>query len=519
MAAGKKYLSLEEAAQLMGVATSEVMRLREKGDLRGFADRGNWKFKAEDVEEARRRRSPDSNPDVPLIADDDSALGDFGVGGSTSDSDVRLVMGDDLKAQLTGSSGDVPVFKPKKGSDSDVRLVGTPDLKKESDSDVKLIKSKGSDSGVKLSRSDSDVRLAGPTAKLADSDSDVRLAMPAGKSLTDSDSDVRLAPPPGSDSDVKLLDQRGQSGGSLFDDEPLALDAGDSVLLDDESGVALGGDSGIRLTGDSSLRLSGESGIQLRRPQDSGILLERPGDSGFRLADDEQTAFKLKDDSGIKMGGGKSSPKLKSGPKAPPDDDLGATIPMSLGAAKSDRDRTDPEVPMLAGDDDDDDLMPKMRGGLDETMAETNVILFDEDLDEKPAAGGKKKKSPGMSSKELDTAAFDMESDSGATDDIMDAVDDSFSDDSLEEVFDAEDDDSFSDEGMSETDFATSRAQAMVAPVSSEWSGGVVMLLAFSSLLMIGGAWVASDLLGTVQAASGPVHSGLMNMVGGLFKS
>ncbi|MDZ4686938.1 MAG: HAD-IA family hydrolase, partial [Planctomycetaceae bacterium] len=193
--AAKKYLSLEEAAQFLGVRSDEVIRLRERGELRGFADRGTWKFKSDDVEEAKRRRQPDSSPDVPLMSDD-SAL-DVDVKTSrdaASDSDVRLMAGADLRTSLTGSSHDMPVIKTGKGSDSDVRLVGAAGLKplKGSDSDVKLIKPKGSDSDVKLSDSDSDVRLtgvAGPRSP-ADSDSDVRLAPPAG-----SDSDVRLAKP------------------------------------------------------------------------------------------------------------------------------------------------------------------------------------------------------------------------------------------------------------------------------------------------------------------------------------
>jgi len=45
--ASKKYLSLEEAASLLKVKTEELIRLREKGDIRGFADRapGNSKRK------------------------------------------------------------------------------------------------------------------------------------------------------------------------------------------------------------------------------------------------------------------------------------------------------------------------------------------------------------------------------------------------------------------------------------------------------------------------------------------
>jgi excisionase family DNA binding protein len=52
----KKYLSLEEAARWLGLPPDELVRLRERGDVRGFADRGTWKFRLEDVEEYVRRR-------------------------------------------------------------------------------------------------------------------------------------------------------------------------------------------------------------------------------------------------------------------------------------------------------------------------------------------------------------------------------------------------------------------------------------------------------------------------------
>lgn len=485
--ATKKYLSLEEAAQLMGVRADEVIRMREKGDLRGFADRGTWKFKADDVEEAKRRRQPDSNPDVPLIDDDDDGdsilLESPASRRDASDSDVRLVFADDdLKAGLTGSSASVPVFNPDATSDSDVRLVGASSgisRGKGSDSDVKLIKSKSSGS---------------------DSDSDVRLAA----SKTDSDSDVRLAMPPGSDSDVKLVEPR--SGGS-------ALSTGgdsDSILIDDDDDFSLAGDSGLRLTA--------ESGIQLRHPQDSGILLEGAG-SGFNLADDDDDfTFKLAEDSGVKKEAGKSGPKLPAG-------DLDQTLSMSLADDDDDseHDRTDPEVPLLM-DDDEDSLMPKSFNLGDETQAETSVILFDDEdeLDE-TAATMVKKKSSGLSSKELDASTFDLDADDDEeySEEILDADDDSFADEDLEEVF-ADDDDDFSDsyseEGMSAADFSTARAVSAVTPVA-EWGGGTVMLLAFSTLVMMAGAWMACDLLNIVFSSGGPTYNGMfVEAVAGLFQ-
>ncbi len=496
----KKYLSLEEAAQLLGVRTDEVMRLREKGDLRGFADRGTWKFKADDVEEAKRRRQPDSSPDVSLIDDDDfsgSALHEEPRSSrNASDSDVRLVFDDDLKSRLTGSSGDVPVFPAGDGTDSDVRLVGAPSgIKKRSDSDVKLIKNQ--------------------PGKKTDSDSDVRLAAPGGRKSPDSDSDVRLAMPPGSDSDVKLVEPRG--GGSALD----ARNPGDSILLDDDdSGIALHGDSGISLSGDSSLRLSGESGIQLRRPQDSGILLEG-GKSGFNLADeDDDFSFKLADDSGIKVGDKAPSASGRgSSPAMSLDEDAGQTIPM-LFDDEADGDRTDPEVPLLS--DDDDDLMPRSFDLGDATQAEASVILFDEDDDlDEAAVTTVRKKSGGLSSKELDAETFELDEAVVDDEEVLDAEDDSFADEDLEEVFASDDDefsDTYSEEGMSAADFSTARAMS-TGPAAAEWSAGTVTLLAFSSLFMVAGAWMAVDLLNVVFAAGSPTYNGMfVEAIGGLFK-
>ena len=63
----KKYLSLEEAAAQLKITRDQLIRLRESGDIRGFADRGTWKFRLEDIEEFARTRQSDSNPEVPMF--------------------------------------------------------------------------------------------------------------------------------------------------------------------------------------------------------------------------------------------------------------------------------------------------------------------------------------------------------------------------------------------------------------------------------------------------------------------
>src|SRR5262252_3246622 len=108
----KKYLSIEEAAAHIGISTAELNRLREKGTIRAFADRGTWKFKEEDVEKLSRSRQADSDPDVPLhrpAAEEGS--------------------GADLLFVEDDSMGDEPTIITKSpvgddsGSDSDERLI------------------------------------------------------------------------------------------------------------------------------------------------------------------------------------------------------------------------------------------------------------------------------------------------------------------------------------------------------------------------------------------------------------
>src|SRR5947209_8715870 len=150
----KKYLSIEEAAAQIGVNSAELNRLREKGMIRAFADRGTWKFKEEDVERLGRSRQADSDPDVPLIPGE----------GGASPADVMFGDEDALGNQpttISKSAGD------DSGSDSDVRLIF--------DDAMSVPQAKA---GPVLDDSDSDVKLAGPAPSAAgdDSDSDVKIA-------------------------------------------------------------------------------------------------------------------------------------------------------------------------------------------------------------------------------------------------------------------------------------------------------------------------------------------------------
>lgn len=327
----KRYLGIDEAAEKLGIPKEELNRLRQKGDVRGFADRGTFKFKEEDIEELARRLEPSSDPDLPMIDGDDdgsvldedaaadgsgldgapsiirrlsgggggdiggdsseatgSIFDDFGTG-SSSDSDVRLVMDDRLDS---GHDSGQDVMLQLEESDSDVRLAGDDRHSKislsDSDSDVRLSSDshsrEGSAINLGLGDSDSDVRLdsgvrldrdSGSHVVVPDSDSDVVLA-------PESDASGKLVPKPDSDSDVMLVSEEPDSDSDVH----LAADDDDDVQFGLQSDsdirlVAADSDSDVRLLDDA--RLAGPRS-KITKDSDSDVAV-MPG-SGLRLQDE-----------------------------------------------------------------------------------------------------------------------------------------------------------------------------------------------------------------------------------------
>lgn len=532
----KKYLNLEEAAAMLRMAPSELNKLRERGEIRAFADRGNWKFREEDVENLLRSRQADSNPELPLLpsdssnefvlGDDDDVLGDEptiirkGKNPSSSDSDIRLMLDDN-------DSSVSDVVLPLSDSDSDVKLVGDTKgrSKSGSDSDVKLVGESGvlshdaaSDSDVKLfgSTSDSDVKLIGdPNIGLKpESDSDVRLAgAPASPAKTpaskppamilplDDDEGISLAPlddEPVAKKPAKPAPAAPQPmGGSVLDDDaliPLAGDSGISLDRVSDSGISLDGGSNLNLGAGSHLNLGADSGLSLDLSSDSGITLA--GDSAAPLAG----------------GSGKGSGKQKK-------DDLHATAPMMNIPLLDDEDLTDTnlEIPLATGDSSSE-------------YDSTSVINLsdDDDLDEIAATTISKKPGRGNTSvtQELDSS-----------DDVFEAIDDSVDefDDSVEvaddvmgeddevsaDVFGADDED-FGDveEGESIHEMATP-AGRMMAPMEQDWGALAFTGVLLSSLVLLGTATVMYELVRNMWHAdlsnANPVAGGLIDTIGGMF--
>jgi len=559
----KKYLSLEEAAGILRISPEELIRLRERGEIRGFADRGTWKFKSEDVEEYARSRQADSHPEVPILDDSSSSSSseDKPAGmRRTSDSDVRLILDENLRegsdsdpevllASIGDSDSDVrladePRSVVDSGTDSDVKLVGG-----DSDSDVTLAGSpsdqrddSASDSDVKLIGSDteSDVKLgdSGLVADLSGSDSDVQLVGAADAAGPGSESDVRLSPADeGSSMEVgeSSVDSLGGSsatdvglvgsGSSVSSDSGTSVnlagddssDSGDSsVLMSDDSGVALDSGSSVVLHGGDSS--SSDSGISLQSLADSGISLEKADsgialqkvDSGIALGGvaDSGIALDKVPDSGISLSGPDSGIRLDKG--SGKGADVRGTVPM-LNMPDDDDDLDDTQMEVAALDEDEGDTYSLQGGSSKDTDADTGVILFDDEDDLTGSSASKSKSKGGKAS----SAAFDL---AGSSVDFAEAED--FSDDEdlevAEDTFGAEEDldelDVFdaADEDFEETFEAGESHAEFVAPAAPgrlaapapevEWGAGTFAGLSVSTLLMALCLIVTFDLVRTMWA-------------------
>jgi excisionase family DNA binding protein len=400
----KKYLSLEEVTGRLGMSSDQVNKLREEGRLRGFADRGTWKFKSDDVEEFARSRQADSAPDVPILDDLDegsfvspSGIKRMAPGSSVISSEDDSV-GDQptvIRGDATGSSiyDDEPLLT---SSDSDVRLILDDSLTGDSNPDVSV-----------QGDSDSDVRLMDPKSGIARSaplsgtrsDSDVKLMADDGDTV----SDVRLlsgddvpAIKSGSDSDVALVSPGGRAGGSVFEDEDdhisLAADSGIALESIADSGIALDAPSSKRGPGFDDSVLAGAGGIE-------SSIIALSEDSGIALADSRKGSgidVGSPTDSGIALealnDGGMTQPMMRTqGGRR----DAGDQTEFELATGGS-MDSDDTSV-ILFEDDDAFEVAPvarkpaaKKQPAVDEYVAGEGdeIIEMEDDFDEFDEAGG-----------------------------------------------------------------------------------------------------------------------------------
>lgn len=545
----KKYLTLHEAAKQIGITPDELAREREDGAIRGFANRGSWKFRKVDIDEFIRSRETDSSPEIPLEAlelelekDDDGDMTDL-LG--SSDSDVQLYSESslfdddeiaDLKAsdsdvRLTGDSG--PLLEADDTSPSGQSEIDFGDdsvqALNDSDSDVKLVRA-GTDPDIDLvdvapggtasgMSTDDDMDLAPSLSgddrdDEFDSDSDVKLT--AGDGDTDDDSDIVLAD---FDSDVKLTKSVTSSDIRLMDDGDGAETA--MVALPEDSDLKLidsldevktaDSDSGISLVAadeeDSGISLEiGDSGISLEA-DDSGISLEGV-DSGF--ADNSGISLDGADsgflsDSGISLDLGDSGISWDAGDSGVAlmaDADSGisldsdrATVQMDLKGEDLGLEGSAVEVSATDGTSEFD--LGLLDGEEQDTGTDTSILMFD----------GSEAEDGDMEMSAVGTDFTDEEGD----------FDDDFDDDELDDVFEADDDDGF-ESGQSQVDGFVGSV-GTTAAVEAAWGTGVTTGVIIGSLFSVVGAFAGFELVRTMWMwfQPGGGESAFLQMVGGLF--
>ena len=299
----QQYYNLEEAAQVLGISTEELNGMRERAELRAFADRGTWKFRTQDIDDLAQQRGAGSGGLLP-------------VGGELAEDDEQVLLSEQ---ELGPSDSNVPSTVIGMGSEQ-----GSP-----SDSDVRVVPETGTQPG-----SDSDVKLVPDEHPSSDSDVKVMEA-----SADSSDSDVRIDEPP-------LLDEQAEKD-QPSDFEPMP---GSPPGIEQEPDQGDAGDSSLVLGGVSDSEISiapSDSGISLGSPSDSGISLEQPPDAApteAMSADAEEEL--LETDFEV--------PVLKESGAADTEMDFGVDSDFELSSMEDVPEQTGTQVLAVEGDEDVD---------------------------------------------------------------------------------------------------------------------------------------------------------------------
>lgn len=351
MVMDKKFLSAEEAVSQFGLDSAKLQKLVDAGELRALADRGNWKYRRDEIEQliqsgklpAQYPTGEGASPsaateDFAFLEIDENALAEGAANttseetsgpdsGFASDGEIMMIDSDpEVEVALPGSSSssEIPIASSLSelgivvkdeptseksvvtdessiiiGSADDSSLDSDSDVKVASDSDVKVVKESGSSADVPVLGAEHDIK--GDSSVITPAD---------GSSIISSDSDVRIA-----DSGITLEQGASDSG--------ITLEADSGITLQPDSGLTLeaAADSGLTLEGKSdsglTLEAAADSGLTLEAAADSGISLEAGTDSGISLEAGDSGLSLTDADSGIRLTG--AAPAARA---AKPDDTL-----------------------------------------------------------------------------------------------------------------------------------------------------------------------------------------------------
>ena len=274
------YLSLEDAAKKLGIATDKLVDMRSQGEIRGFRDGASWKFPETEIS----RLADELGVDVGGAAGAaiDAVDEGFGSGILIDEGDLGSSIGSGINVGSSGSiiGGDGTSDAPG----SDLGIGGeTPKPGSSGGSDVNLVADLGDGSDVALVASDSSIAMSDLSDELLIDDNDplpeidskeLRLEDPA--ILHDSDDEI----------DLGLVAQDGSTG-PVIDTSDIVSDKGSTgpTLDDSISSIELGAEPEDELSDspEGDLSFTGS----LPPEDDSGELLLGEDSSGMDALDSD----------------------------------------------------------------------------------------------------------------------------------------------------------------------------------------------------------------------------------------
>jgi hypothetical protein len=269
-----KFIELNEAAKQLGITAEKLKEMHSAGEIHGYRDGANLKFKPEEVSRiAAELGSASSGSDIIEAKFDSGSMEDFlSSTGSSDDLKPDQLILDDVDESPKGSTviGKKGTAHPM-DSGSDLRLAG--------DSGLAAPK-KGGSSKKKIG---SDVLGRKPAGKAPEADSgELRLAPDDDKSSSDDLLDAGSGKQLATDSGINLKSPV-DSGLSLESDaldiKGAPQDSSDSFELPEDTDFAALGDSGSDIS--SIEEIAGSEAFELAPSDGSGF--EESSDSGSQI--------------------------------------------------------------------------------------------------------------------------------------------------------------------------------------------------------------------------------------------
>ncbi len=224
-----QYYTLEQAARILQTTPDKVKEMAKKNEVRAFQDRGNLRFRAQEIDELARTRGLGSDPDLTPGLGPKSPPPSSGKRKSKIPAQQPIAMADDEEAPIgrepaaPGSKGG-PSSSGRKGASSGKSAPRkqtmaqpgpkSPPPRATSDSDVRLVP-EGSDLDFQVEPEGPKSAPPGASTPSSKSGSkNTTRSSKHGKTADPPDSGVRIVPlDEASDSDVKIEpDAGGESG-------------------------------------------------------------------------------------------------------------------------------------------------------------------------------------------------------------------------------------------------------------------------------------------------------------------